>query len=101
MKRTRRNHSAEFKARIAREALRGVKTVAEIARENSLHPVQVSGWKKELEENMSRLFERKGCGSVWLSSNSRASVRPSPSVSNEPSPAAKLRMTSRTHRRWR
>ena len=62
MKRTRRNHSAEFKARIAREALRGVKTVAEIARDNSLHPVQVSGWKKELEENLSLLFERKGAG---------------------------------------
>ena len=60
MKRTRRNHSAEFKARVAREALRGVKTVAEIARENNLHPVQVSGWKKELEEHMSELFERKG-----------------------------------------
>jgi transposase-like protein len=60
MKRTRRNHSAEFKARVAREALRGVKTVAEIARENSLHPVQVSGWKKELEENAGLLFERKG-----------------------------------------
>lgn len=60
MKRTRRNHSAEFKARIAREALRGVKTVAEIARENNLHPVQVSGWKKDLEDHMVTIFERKG-----------------------------------------
>lgn len=62
MKRTRRNHSAEFKARIAREAMRGVKTVTEIARDNNLHPVQVSGWKKELEENIPLLFERKGAG---------------------------------------
>jgi transposase-like protein len=62
MKRPRRNHSAEFKARVAREALRGVKTVAEIAQENQLHPVQVSTWKKELEENMSSIFERKGAG---------------------------------------
>jgi transposase len=60
MKRPRRNHSAEFKARVAREALRGVKTVAEIARENHLHPVQVSTWKKELEEHLSTIFERKG-----------------------------------------
>jgi transposase-like protein len=60
MKRPRRNHSAEFKARIAREALRGVKTVAEIARENAIHPVQVSGWKKDLEEHLSMIFERKG-----------------------------------------
>lgn len=62
MKRPRRNHSAEFKARIAREALRGVKTVTEIARENDLHPVQVSTWKKELEDNLHVLFERKGDG---------------------------------------
>lgn len=60
MKRPRRNHSAEFKARIAREALRGVETVTEIARKNSLHPVQVSTWKKELEENLHLLFERIG-----------------------------------------
>jgi transposase len=66
MKRTRRNHSAEFKARIAREALRGVKTVAEIARGKNLHPVQVSTWKKELEENMSAIFERKGAGDERL-----------------------------------
>ena len=59
MKKTRRNHSAAFKARIAREALRGVKTVAEIAQENELHPVQVSTWKKEAEDNLHRLFDRK------------------------------------------
>lgn len=59
MKKTRRNHSAAFKARIAREALRGVKTVAEIAQENGLHPVQVSTWKKEAEDNLHLLFERK------------------------------------------
>jgi transposase len=59
MKKTRRNHSAAFKARIAREALRGVKTVAEIAQENGLHPVQVSTWKKEAEDNLHQLFERK------------------------------------------
>lgn len=59
MKQSRRNHSSAFKARVAKEALRGVKTVAEIARENKLHPAQVTAWKKELEENMSALFDRK------------------------------------------
>jgi len=59
MKRPRRNHSAAFKARIAKEAIKGVKTIAEIAQENNLHPVQVSGWKKELEDNMQLLFARK------------------------------------------
>ena len=40
--------------------MRGVETVAEIARKNNLHPVQVSTWKKELEDNLHVLFERKG-----------------------------------------
>jgi len=59
MKRPRRNHSATFKARIAKEAIRGVKTIAEIAQENELHPVQVSQWKKELEANLEVIFQRK------------------------------------------
>jgi len=59
MKRPRRNHSAEFKARIAKEALRGVQTITEIAQANQLHPVQVSAWKKELEERMHEIFEKK------------------------------------------
>lgn len=40
--------------------MRGVETVTEIARKNNLHPVQVSTWKKEMEENLHLLFERKG-----------------------------------------
>lgn len=58
-KRKRRHLSAEFKARVAREALRGEKSVQEIAQANDIAPTQVSGWKKELEERMSELFERK------------------------------------------
>ena len=59
MKRPRRNHSPTFKARIAKEALKGVKTISEIAQENELHSVQVSKWKKELEERIAEIFERK------------------------------------------
>lgn len=59
MKRPRKNHSAQFKARVAMEALRGVKTVAEIAAENGLHPTQVTAWKRNLEESASDLFERR------------------------------------------
>ena len=59
MKRPRRNHSAQFKARVAMEAVRGVKTVAEIASENNLHPTQVTTWKSELMKGASDLFERK------------------------------------------
>lgn len=59
MKRKRRNHSPEFKARIAMEAMKGIKPIHEIAADNEIHPVQVSQWKKELAERMSELFERK------------------------------------------
>jgi transposase-like protein len=66
MRRPRRNHSAEFKARIAKEALRGVQTIAEIAQANDLHPVQVSAWKKELEDNLAGIFERKNASNDKL-----------------------------------
>ncbi|MCH2107187.1 MAG: transposase [Planctomycetes bacterium] len=59
MKRKRRTHSPEFKARVAMEALKGIKPVHEIAADNEVHPVQVSQWKKELQERVSEIFVRK------------------------------------------
>jgi len=56
MKRTRRTHSAEFKARVALEALKGVKTINQIAQEEGLHPVQVGTWKKELQAGITSVF---------------------------------------------
>ena len=47
-----------FRARIARKASQGLKTVAEIAGDNKIHVSQVSAWKEELEANMALLFER-------------------------------------------
>lgn len=55
----RRQHSAEFKARVALEAVKGLKTVNEIAREYEVHPVQVSQWKKDLIERLPEVFGRK------------------------------------------
>ena len=57
-KRKRRKFSSAFKAREALEALRGVKTVNQIAAEHEIHPVQVSQWKKELSERVPELFEK-------------------------------------------
>jgi transposase len=59
----RRIHRPEFKARIALEALKGLKPVHQIAAENEIHPVQVSQWKKELQERMAEIFERKNARS--------------------------------------
>ena len=57
MKEKRRNHSPEFKARIALEAIRGVKTVQQIAADNHLHPVQVTQWKGVIRDRLPELFE--------------------------------------------
>ena len=57
MKRKKRHLSAEFKARIATEALKGIRSVNDIAQENDVAPSQVSQWKKELESRMVELFE--------------------------------------------
>lgn len=59
MKKQRRKHTAEFKARIALEAIRGVKTISEIAAEFEIHPVMVGNWKKEMLEHLPELFENK------------------------------------------
>ena len=59
MKRKRRHLTAEFKARVAAEALKGDKSILQIAQENDIAPTQVSTWKKELEDHMPSIFERK------------------------------------------
>jgi transposase len=59
MKRKRRKHSAEFKARVALEALKGMKTVSEIAKEFEIHPVMVGKWKNEMLDRMPELFETR------------------------------------------
>lgn len=56
---TRRTLSAQFKFRVALEALKGVRSINEIAAEHGVHPGQVTNWKRELVEGGSTLFERK------------------------------------------
>ena len=62
MKAKRRRHDPEFKARVALEALKGIKTIQQIAKEYDLHPVQVSDWKKIMQDGVSGVFERGGEG---------------------------------------
>ena len=56
MKGKRRRHDPEFKARVALEAIKGVKTIQEIAKEFDVHPVQVSEWKKTMAKNAASAF---------------------------------------------
>jgi len=58
MKGKRSAHSDKFKAKIAMEAIRGVKTLSELATEHKIHPNQISAWKKQLQENAAELFTR-------------------------------------------
>ena len=63
--RKRKVFSGEFKAKIALEAVRGIKTVNEIAQEYGVHPTQVGQWKRELQEQAAGLFEvRRGAKPV-------------------------------------
>jgi transposase-like protein len=53
---TRKRHSAEFKAKVALEAAKEIKTLNELASQYEVHAVQVSQWKKQLLENMAGVF---------------------------------------------
>lgn len=56
-KRTRRNHSGSFKAKVALAALRGDKTLTEIAQQYEVHPNQVTEWKRQLLERAADVFD--------------------------------------------
>jgi transposase len=56
MKRTRRNHSAAFKAKVALAALKGDKTLAELAEQFEVHVNQIAQWRSQLQERASDVF---------------------------------------------
>ena len=70
MKKPRRNHSASFKARVALEAIRGEKTVAQIAAHHEVHATQVTAWKTDLLENAAAIF-----GGDVLASDGKERIR--------------------------
>ena len=57
MKKIRRNHSAAFKAKVALEAAKEEKTLAELAQQYDVHVKQISAWKQQLLKQVSELFE--------------------------------------------
>ena len=54
----RKRYTGAFKAKVGMEALLGVKTVGQIAREYQVHPVQVTQWKGVIRDRLPELFER-------------------------------------------
>ncbi len=59
MTRKRKNHSPEFKAKVAVDAAKRDKTIAELAQKYNLHANQISTWKKELLENAAMILPPK------------------------------------------
>lgn len=54
----RKNHSPDFKAKVALEALKGEETVSELASRFGVHPTMIHQWKRALLEGASGVFER-------------------------------------------
>ena len=57
MKKERKQHSAAFKAKVAMEAVKGERTLNELAGQFELHPTQVMQWKKRLLEGANEIFQ--------------------------------------------
>ena len=57
-KRNRRKHTSAFKAKVALAAVKGDKTIVEIAQQYEVHPNQVTNWKQQLLENAQTAFDK-------------------------------------------
>ena len=55
-KRTRRNHSADFKAKVALAALKGDKTIAQLSDQHGVHVSQITAWKDQLQASAANVF---------------------------------------------
>ncbi|NQX72306.1 MAG: IS3 family transposase [Epibacterium sp.] len=63
----RKNHSPEFKAKVALEAIREEMTLAELSKKYGVHPTQIGTWKRAAIENMATAFTRRGGASEQVS----------------------------------
>ena len=63
-KRTRRTHNPAFKAKVALAAIKGEKTLAELAQQFDVHPNQITGWKAQLVASAAEVFGASGSGTA-------------------------------------
>jgi putative transposase len=60
MKGKRKQHSADFKFKVALESLKGLKTASELSSIFEVHPTLISDWKKQLKEKGKEIFSNDG-----------------------------------------
>src|SRR5580693_2537048 len=63
-RRPRRNHTATFKAKVALAAIKGDRTLAQLAEQFDVHPNQITSWKAQLEEGAADVFGPGGKGAA-------------------------------------
>lgn len=56
MSQKRKRHGAEFKSKVALEALKGLKTANELSSQYGVHPTQISQWKRQLQQGSREIF---------------------------------------------
>lgn len=59
MRNLRRQHSSAFKAKVALEAVKGEKSIAQLSSEFGVHPNQIRQWKKQLLQELPGIFSKK------------------------------------------
>lgn len=73
MSKQRRNYSETFKAKVALEAFKGVKTLSELSATFNVHPVVIAQWKKQLLDHAPEIFIR---GNVAKAANTEDTTGP-------------------------
>ena len=74
MKQTRKRHNAAFKAKVALAAIRGDRTIAELASAFGVHPNQIYNWKKQLLDGATSVFEGGGAAVEGTASEAQVDV---------------------------
>ena len=62
MSNKKKQYGAQFKAKVALEAIRGEKTVSGLASQYEIHPTMINGWKRKVLDEASQIFEKENQG---------------------------------------